>query len=81
MEKVTVNSEGERVTEEAIGVYCVVGMEARFKPVEVVYNGSSFLLVRSAAPEDRENLRLRPGDEVIITANGLYDGKVVGQKG
>ena len=80
MEKVTVNSEGQRVTEEATGVYCVVGMEARFKPVEVVYNGSSFLLVRSAAPEDRENLRLRPGDEVIITANGLYDGKVVGQK-
>ena len=81
MEKVTVNSEGQRVTEEATGVYCVVGMEARFKPVEVVYNGSSFLLVRSAAPEDREKLRLRPGDEVIITANGLYDGKVVGQKG
>ena len=81
MEKVTVNSEGQRVTEEATGVYCVVGMEARFKPVEVVYNGSSFLLVRSAAPEDRENRRLRPGDEVIITANGLYDGKVVGQKG
>ena len=81
MEKVTVNSEGQRVTEEATSVYCVVGMEARFKPVEVVYNGSSFLLVRSAAPEDRENLRLRPGDEVIITANGLYDGKVVGQKG
>ena len=81
MEKVTVNSEGQRVTEEATGVYCVVGMEARFKPVEVVYNGSSFLLVRSAAPEDRENLRLRPVDEVIITANGLYDGKVVGQKG
>ena len=80
MEKVTVNSEGQRVTEEATGVYCVVGMEARFKPVEVVYNGSSFLLVRSAAPEDRENLRLRPGDEVIITANDLYDGKVVGQK-
>ena len=81
MEKVTVNSEGQRVTEEATGVYCVVGMEARGKPVEGVYNGSSLRLVRSAAPEDRENLRLRPGDEVIITANGLYDGKVVGQKG
>lgn len=81
MEKVTVNSEGQRVTEEATGVYCVVGMEARFKPVEVVYNGSNFLLVRSTAPEDRESLRLRPGDEIIITANDLYDGKVVGQKG
>ena len=55
-------------------------MEARFKPVEVLYNGNGFLLVRANAPEDRENLRLRPGDEIIITANDLYDGKVVGQK-
>lgn len=68
-------SEETRVT----GLYCVVGMEARFKPVEVLYNGSGFLLVRANAPEDRESLRLRPGDEVIITANDLYDGKVVGQ--
>ena len=80
MEKVTVNSEGQRVTEEATGVYCVVGMEARFKPVEVLYNGSSFLLVRANAPADKEKLRLRPGDEVIITANDLSDGKVIGQK-
>ena len=55
-------------------------MEARFKPVEVLYNGSSFLLVRANAPADKEKLRLRPGDEVIITANDLYDGKVIGQK-
>lgn len=68
-------SEETRVT----GLYCVVGMEARFKPVEVLYNGSGFLLVRANGPEDRESLRLRPGDEVIITANDLYDGKVVGQ--
>ena len=69
-------SEETRVT----GLYCVVGMEARFKPVEVLYNGSSFLLVRANAPADKEKLRLRPGDEVIITANDLYDGKVIGQK-
>lgn len=75
-EKEDGTSEETRVT----GLYCVVGMEARFKPVEVLYNGSGFLLVRANAPEDRESLRLRPGDEVIITANDLYDGKVVGQK-
>lgn len=75
VEKEDGTSEETRVT----GLYCVVGMEARFKPVEVLYNGSGFLLVRANAPEDRESLRLRPGDEVIITANDLYDGKVVGQ--
>ena len=63
---------------DALGVYCVVGMEARFKPVEVVYRGESFVLVRSTAESNQETLRLRPGDEVIISANDLYDGKVVG---
>jgi translation initiation factor IF-1 len=53
-------------------------MEARFKPVEVIYSGESFVIVRSTAKEDQENIRLRPGDEVIVQARGLYDGKVVG---
>ena len=72
------NAEGERTTEQTMGAYCVVGMEARFKPVEVLYNGENFVLVRSTAGEDQEKLRLRHGDEVIITANDLYDRKVLG---
>ena len=75
---ITVDEEGNRTEQEALGVYCVVGMEARFKPVEVVYRGESFVLVRSTAESNQEKLRLRPGDEVIISANDLYDGKVVG---
>ena len=63
---------------QVTGVYCVVGKEAVFKPVEVLYNGSGFILVRANGPEGKEKLRLRPGDEVIITAVDLYDGKVLG---
>ena len=77
----TTEAEGEdgTITEtKTLGVYCVVGMEARFKPVEMLYSGDGFALVRAAAPEDRESLRLRSGDEVIISAKDLYDGKVVG---
>ena len=73
-----VDQEGNRTTAEGLGVYCVVGMEARFKPVEVVYSGDGFVLVRSAAASDQESLRVRPGDEIIISAKDLYDGKVVG---
>ena len=73
-----VDQEGNRTTVESLGVYCVVGMEARFKPVEVLYSGDGFVLVRSTAASDQESLRLRPGDEVIISAKDLYDGKVVG---
>ena len=73
-----VDQEGNRTTVESQGVYCVVGMEARFKPVEVLYSGDGFVLVRSTAASDQESLRLRPGDEIIISAKDLYDGKVVG---
>ena len=67
--------DGTTETVQVTGIYCVMGAAARFKPVEVLYNGDGFLLVRSAS--DRESLRLRPGDETILTARGLYDGKVV----
>jgi len=70
------NEDGTYTTNDRLGLYCVVGMEARFKPVEVLYNGDGFVLVRSA-PENPESRRLRPGDTVIITANNLFDGKVV----
>jgi len=76
-EKTSSTDEGTAKTDK-VGVYCIVGMEARFKPIEVVYTGDTFVLVRANAPADRENLRLRPGDEVIIAANNLFDGKVVG---
>lgn len=74
----TEQEDGTTVETKTTGVYCVVGMEARFKPVEVLHSGDGFALVRSTAAADRENLRLRPGDEVIISARDLYDGKVVG---
>ena len=68
---------GQKVTVEGTGLYCVVGMEARFKPVRVLHSGDGFVLVESTAASNQENLRLRPGDEVIIAASNLYDGKVV----
>lgn len=75
-EEVDVDKEGNRTVTEGTGVYCVVGMEACFKPVKVLYSGDGFVLVR--ADSDVEKTRLRPGDEIIVTANDLYDGKVVG---
>lgn len=70
--------DGTEQESQSIGVYCVVGLEARFKPVEILYRGDNFALVKAAAPASREVLRLRPGDEIIVAARDLYDGKVVG---
>lgn len=84
-EKTALDENGQTVTTEQAGVYCLVGMEARFKPVEVVYSGDSFALVRSVydtAAGDltgaQEVARLRAGDQVIIAGRDLYDGKVLG---
>lgn len=59
------------------GVYCVSGAKARFKPVEVLSAGEDYAVVRAAGTT--EATRLRPGDEVIVSARDLYDGKVVTQ--
>lgn len=67
---------GERTSEDATGIYCVVGLKARFKPVEILYTGDHYVLVR-AASEDT-SLRLRSGDEIIVSARDLFDGKIIG---
>ena len=66
------------------GVYCRMARLASLKPVRVLYEGEDYYLV---APDEeildqfyssvRVSRTLRGGDEVIITARDLYDGKVV----
>lgn len=72
-------AEGEDGTETEVpttGVYCLVGVKAVFKPVEVLYTGEGFVLVRGASTLKARVFRA--GDEVIVTARDLFDGKVVG---
>ena len=77
--------EGLRIAKKALrvnengqsGVYCLVGLNARFKPVKVVFRGEDYCLVEPDSPSG-ETLRIREGDQAIIAAADLYDGKVVG---
>ena len=57
------------------GVFTVVGTQAEWHEVEVLYTDDSYYLVRPADLEDAK--RLRPGDEVIFNSAGIYHGKVV----
>lgn len=70
--------DGTEKSVQTVGLYCIVGMEARFKPVEILYSGDGFVLVQPAASVTAEALKIRSGDEVIIAARDLYDGKVIG---
>lgn len=82
--------EGLRIPKNALrvdadgrsGVYCRVGLRAYFKPVNVIWQDEEHCLVTPAAIDStRESTiqlyTLRAGDQVIIAANDLYDGKVI----
>lgn len=56
-------------------VYTVVNRQAERKQVEVIYTGDTFYLVQPV--DETAADRLRPGDEIILSSSGLYDGKVV----
>ena len=67
-----------RVNSDGVsGVYCVLGVRAKFKPAKVVYQGDGYVLVSAASAEEDSSM-LRRGDEVIVTTAELFDGKVIG---
>lgn len=72
---VRVPKEALRVREDGTpGVYCVVGQQAEFKEAQVLAEGSDYYVLK-AAVDDKTSLRA--GDEVIVQASGLFEGKVV----
>ncbi len=65
---IRLNEEGEA------GVYVIEGSTARWKTVTILYdNGESYVVELDKS--DTSNLW--PGDEIIVSARDLYDGKVV----
>ena len=65
-----------------LGVYCRIGRQAWFKPVRILYEGEDDCLVLpgeidAARESDYIFYTLRAGDEAIISAQDLYNGKVL----
>ena len=76
--------QGLRVPKDAVrvdeagktGVYTLEGATARWKPISILHdNGESYVVEL----DKTSTANLWPGDEVIIHAKNLYDGKVVGK--
>lgn len=60
---------------QATGVFVLTGAQAEFKEVAVAADDGDYYLVKPVDPEART--ALRAGDEIIVAAVDLYDGKVV----
>ena len=65
---------GETTEEQKVGIYVLTAGKAEFKAVEILAEGEDFYLVQSV---DQGKKRLRTGDEVIVQATDLYDGKLL----
>jgi HPt (histidine-containing phosphotransfer) domain-containing protein len=73
--KTTTNQEtGEEIQTNVLGVYAVVGGKAEFKAVEILAEGGEYYVVTPASSGSKA---LRAGDEVIVKAVDLFDGKLL----
>lgn len=71
----TDSATGEEKETVVTGVYTVLSRQAKFIPVNVLYQGEDYFLIESSNPDSAS--RLRPGDEIIVYTAGITDGKVV----
>ena len=62
------------VETNVLGLYIVINGQAEFKTVEIISEGADYYVV---TPLSQSSRALRAGDEVIVRATGLYDGKLL----
>lgn len=70
---------GEETQVNVTCVYALVGSQAELKPVEVLVQRDDYCLVEGVPSQSAGEARkiLRAGDEIIVAAEDLFDGKVV----
>lgn len=78
------SEEGIRIPKEALrvadgenGVYVASGYTAAFRPVKILAENEDYYLVKANPKDETDTRILRSGDEVILAAAELFDGKVV----
>lgn len=60
-----------------LGVYRIIGAQAQWVPVKLIYSGSDYYLVQSDTTQTDVTNSLRAGDTVMVRGKEIYDGKVV----
>ena len=77
MEKYTTTDEqtGQTTEHQMLGVYVLMAGRAEFKQVKVVTESQDFYVVNGVNATAADTLRA--GDEIIVRAVGLYDGKLM----
>ena len=79
--EVTDPETGETSTRQVIGVYVLTAAQAEFKAVDILADDGDYYLVQAVLPDVPTDNQLktafRAGDQVIVSSDELYDGKVM----
>jgi hypothetical protein len=67
--------EAIRLVDGRMGVYCLMGSRAVFKPVDIINERDNYYLVAFDSVTARAS-QLLPADRIIIGQKDIYDGKV-----
>lgn len=69
-----VDNRAIRTVEGQKGVYVLLAQQVRFVPVEVIWSGENYSIVKQEVSEKKV---LRIYDEIIVKGKNLYDGKII----
>lgn len=69
-----VNQSAVRIVDGITGVYVVDGIAATFKPIDIMYSDTDFVICKYDASHTKG---LKQYDEVIVGGGDLYDGKII----
>ena len=69
-----VDNRAIRVTDGQKGVYVLLASQVKFIPIEVLWTGGNYSIVKQEPSEKRV---LRIYDEIIVKGKNLYDGKII----
>lgn len=69
-----VDNRAIRIVDGQKGVYVLLASQVKFIPVEVIWSGENYSIVKQEATEKRV---LRIYDEIIVKGKSLYDGKII----
>ncbi len=69
-----VDNRAIRMVDGKKGVYVLLAQQVRFVPVEVIWSGENYSIVKQEASEKKV---LRIYDEIVVKGKNLYDGKII----
>ncbi|MPN04223.1 hypothetical protein SDC9_151459 [bioreactor metagenome] len=76
-EGIRIPSSAIRIVDGNKGVYVLIGTQAKFKKINILYEQPDYVVAETKDPMLEKVMPVTSDDEVIVGSKDLYDGKIV----